>query len=64
LAPSQVSLHATSVTPLPHWQAQSLSFALVHPDAQQPSPLAHVVMTVSFTHAAVHAAAVPCSFRF
>jgi hypothetical protein len=41
-----------------------LSFALVHPDAQQPSPLAHVAMTVSFTHTAVHAAAVPCSFRF
>jgi hypothetical protein len=64
LVPSQLSLHATSVTPLPHWQAQSLSFALVHPEAQQPSPLPHVLMTVSFTHTAVQAAAVPCSFRF
>jgi hypothetical protein len=62
-APSHVSLHAASVTPLPHWQLQSLSLTLVQPEAQQPSPFVHVVMTVSFTHSALHAAAVPCSLR-
>jgi hypothetical protein len=63
LAPSHVSLQAGSVTPLPHWQAQSLSLAVVHPEAQQPSPLVQAVMTVVFTHLAVHAVAVPCSIR-
>jgi hypothetical protein len=61
--PSQNSLQAASVTPLPHWQLQSLSLTLVQPDAQQPSPFAQVAITVSFTHSAVHAAAVPCSRR-
>jgi hypothetical protein len=64
LAPSQVSLHAASVTPLPHWQAQSLSFAVVHPDGQQLSPLPQVVMTVSLTQAALQVLALPVSFRF
>jgi hypothetical protein len=63
LAPSQLSLQAGSVTPLPHWQAQSLSFAVVHPEAQQLSPFVQAVMTVSFTHTALHAVAVPCRCR-
>jgi hypothetical protein len=33
-APSQVSLQATSLTPLPHLQLQSSSVAFVHPEAQ------------------------------
>ena len=61
--PSQHSEHAVSVTPLPQRQLQSLSLTLVQPDAQQPSPPAHAVITVSFTHVAVQAAAVPCSLR-
>jgi hypothetical protein len=64
LAPSQLSLHAGSVTPLPHWQAQSLSFAVVHPEAQQPSPFVQALITTSFTHSAVQAAALPCRRRF
>ncbi len=63
LAPSQVSLQAGSVTPLPHWQAQSLSFAVVQPEAQQPSPFVQALMTVSFTHAALQVEALPCSLR-
>jgi hypothetical protein len=63
-APSHFSPHAGSVTPLPQTQPQSLSVRLVQPLAQQPSPFVHVAMTVSFTHSALHAPAVPCSFRF
>lgn len=63
LAPSQLSLQAASVTPLPHWQAQSLSFAVVQPEAQQPSPFVQVLMTASFTHWALQVEALPWSLR-
>jgi hypothetical protein len=49
LLPSQVSAQAGSVTPLPQ--------------RQQPSPFAQVVITTSFTHSALHWAAVPCRRR-
>jgi hypothetical protein len=63
--PSQVSLQATSVTPLPHLQLQSSSVAFVQPDAQQLSPLMHMSITlpVSSTQAALQSAALPTSLR-
>jgi hypothetical protein len=63
LGPSHFSLQAISVIPLPHWQVQSLSFAIVQPAGQHSSAAVQVVTVVLLTHTALQAAALPCSVR-
>jgi len=54
--PSQVSPDST--TPLPHRTVQLLSFVLLQPGAQQPSPFLHCVMSLC-PHWTLHDAGVP-----
>ncbi len=61
---SHVSWQADSIWPLPQVQLQSLSFAVVQPAGQQPSPDTQIVCAPSSTHFAVQLAAVPVSLRF
>jgi hypothetical protein len=58
---SQVSPGSTAE--FPHRPVQSSSLVALQAGGQQPSPLAHVVCRLAFTHSAVHAAAVPCKVR-
>src|SRR5262245_38474790 len=61
--PSQVSPQALSVTPLPQLQRQSLSLAVVQPDAQQASLFVQVAITASSTQSALQVPALPCRRR-
>jgi hypothetical protein len=63
LGPSHFSLQAGSVVPLPQRQVQSLSLTVVQPEAQHMSPDMQAAMTVSFTHSALHWAALPVRRR-
>jgi hypothetical protein len=63
LAPSHFSPQAGSVTPLPHWQLQSLSLVVLHAGGQQLSPLVQLAIMAPSTHLASQVAELPCSIR-
>jgi hypothetical protein len=56
---SQCSPQAVSTAPLPHWQAQSLSLAVVQPGGQHESPLTHAVSVPVCAQRAVQVSALP-----
>jgi hypothetical protein len=56
---SQCSPQAVSIAPLPHWQVQSLSSAVVQPGGQHESPLTHAVSVPVCAQRAVQVSALP-----